>query len=140
MHDQTQRGNSHNLRWAGSVLDARERGHADGVDMELTRDPIAARAQVFNLRSTAEEALARMDADERWRRCLSDARVPERVDFEPGSQVYFCQRQKSAKPQRGRSVRARDRWIGPAVVFSKDIRKGGMSERSTLRCNCWVAH
>eukprot|EP00971_Amphidinium_carterae_P212166 4210478-Amphidinium_carterae.1 len=100
----SQRVFGHNLRWAGSVLDARERGHADGVDMELTRDPIAARAQV--LRSTAEEALARMDADERWRRCLSDATVPEPVGFEPGSQVYFWQRQKSAKPQRGRSVRA----------------------------------
>eukprot|EP00971_Amphidinium_carterae_P133818 2650902-Amphidinium_carterae.1 len=130
-----------NLRWAGSVLEARERGYPSGVDLELSRDPVAARASV--LRSSAEEALARMDADSRWRRCLADARVPDRGEYEPGAQVYFWQRQKSARPQRGRAMRTLDRWLGPAVVLAKDVRRGidrTSQDVNTIRGNYWVSH
>eukprot|EP00971_Amphidinium_carterae_P312527 6211809-Amphidinium_carterae.2 len=54
-----------NLRWAGSVLEAHDRGYPTVVDMELSRNPVAVRANL--LRSTAEE-----DADEEvFCRCLS---------------------------------------------------------------------
>eukprot|EP00971_Amphidinium_carterae_P349931 6491302-Amphidinium_carterae.2 len=130
-----------NLRWSGSVIEARDRGYPTGVDMELSRDPVAAKANL--LRATAEEALARMDADVKWRKCLADARVPERIEYQLGAQIYFWQRSKSARYNRGRATRERARWTGPAVVLARVNRSDTEStsqEMGTVRCNYWVSY
>ena len=74
-------------RFLGSVLDA-VLDSGNSVELEqVTLDPVFRR--MWEIRSAAQEAMAEMDANDRWRRAISSGLTCTDKVWQPGAQVFF---------------------------------------------------
>jgi hypothetical protein len=121
-------------RFPGSVVDALQDGERP-VDLDHAwRDPVLRRATT--LRSAAQTALAKMDADARWQQAMPTGIRPQMKDFVLGAQVYFWRAQKAPQALRGWRACMVARWSGPAIVLGKTIRQG---TTRMVRQSYWIA-
>ena len=122
-------------RWPGSVVDAVEDAENVAKLYGIVSDPVAGRA--WTMRSAAQSALVRMDADQRWRRALASGPrgADDDKDWQPGAQVFYW-KTAGSKTMKPRGARVHTRWHGPAYALGK--HRGRNRDESNQ--DYWVAH